>query len=257
MGLATVERITKQVDPLARERAAIAQSYQQAQLIQGASEAEQNLAVDIRRHDAWARENFPELNDPTGKALLDLRETNPERLALIAANYQQNKQARANLEALRTNRRAAQEQVAAHQRAQNFANFDKAFNAWVDSAHPQFARGARRNELAAATKDYLKNDLGLSDNEINYHYHQTGLLRTPASQKLLANSAVLKLMNARAREIASKRVHAHQPLPPGAHRPSNSGALEDVRALERELETASGNAAVKLATRLTQARRRI
>jgi hypothetical protein len=62
----------QQVDPLARERAAIAQSYQQAQLIQGASEAEQNLAVDIRRHDAWARENFPELNDPTGKALLDL-----------------------------------------------------------------------------------------------------------------------------------------------------------------------------------------
>jgi hypothetical protein len=60
----------------------------------------------------------------------------------------------------------------------------------------------------------------------------------------------------RAKNVASKRVHAHQPQAPGVYRPAGSAALDDVRALERQLGDArSDREALRLATRLTQARR--
>jgi hypothetical protein len=219
------------------------------------SEAEAALHVDIKRHDDFARANFPELADPTGKALLDLKQTNPERLALISAHYQQNKQARAHLQALSTNRVNAQAQIAQRQREQQFQANDNAFNQWLSKAHPNYSKGARRNELTAAVKSYLRDDLGMDDKTIEYHYKQTGLLRTPQAQAMLANGAMWKLSQQAAKRIAEKRVHAPPVQRPGAFRPHGADAEDSVRSLQQQLEGAVGERALRLSVKLQKARR--
>lgn len=249
------ESARQQVDPLAAERAAVARAYQEAAAIQHMSEAEASLHLNIKNHDAWARQNFPELNDSSGRALLELRETNPQRLALIAENYQRNKQARTQLQALQTNRVAAQSQIAQRQREQIFERADSEFNVWLKATHPAYASGARRSELQRTVAKYLKEEVGLSDAQIQHGYRVSGELRGLAQQKTLADAAMWRIAQQNARNVRSKAVHAPPVQRPGIARPSGADAEDSIRSLQRELEGATGERALRLATKLTQLRR--
>jgi len=128
----------RQPDIASQREAAAARAYQHAAAIQQMSGEEAAMAVDIARHDQWARANFPELNDPTGRAPLELRDTNPERLAVITRNYEVNRDARARLEALSKS-----------ETKRPFKRADAEFESWMAQAHPQYAKGASRKELSA------------------------------------------------------------------------------------------------------------
>jgi len=158
-------------------------------------------------------------------------------------------------ETIRSAQANAQAQIVQRQREQQFQANDEAFNQWLSKAHPNYAKGARRAELQQAVKSYLRDDLGLSDKDVEYHYKQTGLLRTPQAQAMLANGAMFKMMKANAKNIASKRAAAPPVQRPGVYRPAGADAEDTVRSLQQQLENATGERALRISVKLQQARR--
>jgi hypothetical protein len=141
--------------------------------------------------------------------------------------------------------------VAAGQREQ-WAKAERGkFMDQLQTDYPELKEGtAAYKELNAATAQVLKSDPALQQDYDNY-----GASRSAMGLRLITDRARLNLIQQKARSVASKRVHGPQPQVPGIYRPSNSGALEDVATLQRQLENATGQSALKLATKLTKARR--
>src|SRR5262249_51900541 len=148
---------------------------------------------------------------------------------------------------LSINRQAAQAQIQQRQRDELFARADSDFNSWLSRQHPNFAKGPRRSELQRAVKDYLTNDLGMSAAQIDHHYRVTGVLRDLGAQKVLADAALFRIAKQNALNIASKRVQAPPVQRPGVSRPFGAEAEESVRALEKQLDSAQGQAALRIA----------
>jgi len=212
------------------------------------------LYTDIQRHEQQVYKLFPEAT--SYEKFEETRKSNPARIEALRQEKLRSDAAKQQLQALTTNRQAAQQQIASLQREQEFQAHDNSFNAWLAASHPNFSKGAPRAQLTEAVKDYLRTDLGLTDQEIKMHYSQTGLLRSASAQKAICNGALWKMSQARAREVASKRALPPVGQRPGVYRPAGSAALEDVAALTKALENAHGERdALRIATKLSRARR--
>jgi len=223
------------------ERRALAAERQAVAQLQQMGEQEAVLFADIRRHDAAALQAFPELQWGPDQ-LAQLAQTNPQRFAQISSEYQKNQQARQQLAALTTNRQRAQGQIAQHhqaeataQRERAFAQHDADFESWLANNYPNYSKGARRNELTAAVKSYLKDGLKMSDQQIRHHYDVTGVLRESAAQKVLADAAMWRIAQANAKNIASRRGPVHQPQVPGVHRPAGSDYEAEIQSVRKQL----------------------
>jgi len=94
---------------------------------------------------------------------------------------------------------------------------------------------------------------------MNYLWNGGALvdLRDARAQTILAKAAAYDSAVAQLKAIGSKHAPVPAVLRPGVHRPAGSGDADEVRRLERQLETATGNQSLKIATRLTQAKRRL
>jgi hypothetical protein len=57
------------------------------------------------------------------------------------------------------------------------------------------------------------------------------------------------------RDLNSKRAPVPQVQRPGVHRPAGAFAMDQIADLERQLDNATGNQSLKLATKLHQLRR--
>jgi len=170
-------------------------------------------------------------------------------------------QLRQELAQAQTLRQAHQVQAAhAHQaqRAQWGKYQDQVYSANLAHHLPHFASPEGRKQLQTSARN-LGRSVGLSDAQMNYLWNGGALvdLRDARAQTILAKAAAYDSAVAQLKAIGSK----HAPLPavlrPGVHRPAGSGDADEVRRLERQLETATGNQSLKIATRLTQAKRRL
>jgi hypothetical protein len=211
------------------------------------------LWTDISRHEAEVYRAYPEASN--FEAFEKSRRDNPARIEALLQERQRSDAARQQLAALSTNRQNAQARVAQGQREQIFNQHDAEFNKWLGATHPNYSKGARRNELTQAVKSYLREDLEMDDRAIEFHYKTSGQLRSLAAQKALAQGAMFKLMQASAKNLANKRVPPPPVQRPGTYRPTGADAEDSVRALERQLESATGERALRIATKLTQAKR--
>jgi hypothetical protein len=140
-------------------------------------------------------------------------------------------------------------QAQAAQAAKFSEHADNEFNAWLAREHPQYASSRARQELMEVAKEVVSPAIAES-------YKRGGEARSLEGQKLIAESAMWRLAQKRAREIPNKRVHPLPPVSPGAYRPANAGIEADIAALERQIEKApTAQKQLQLARQLTQARR--
>jgi hypothetical protein len=127
-------------------QAATAQAYQVANSIAQMTSQEAALYTDIQRHEQQVYKLFPEAT--SFEKFEETRKSNPARIEALLQEKQRSDAAKQQLQALTTNRQAAQQQIAERQREQTFAANDAAFNQWLQKAHPNFSKGhAARNSL--------------------------------------------------------------------------------------------------------------
>jgi hypothetical protein len=242
--------------------AAAAQAQQEAAALQQVRQMSLNeaeLAARIQRHDEWAARNFPELYN--AEALQQMAHTNPARLQQMQAEFQKNNAARAQLAKHQQERQLREYAIGQHQAQQATAQRaawneqqDSAFQNVLASRHPQFATREGQTKLQSLAREYLEKDLGLTKAQIDAEW-RGGALRSAAAQLMLADAAVLKAGRESMRDLNSKRAPVPEVQRPGVHRPAGAGALDRIADLERQLDNATGNQSVKIATKLYQARR--
>jgi hypothetical protein len=99
---------------------------------------------------------------------------------------------------------------------------------------------------------------GVPEDKVNQLW-RSGALRAVETQMILARAGAWELMQerqAKAREgMADKRAPIPPVQRPGVARPHGADAEADIHTLERQVANLSGNAQLRAATRLTQARR--
>jgi hypothetical protein len=242
--------------------AAAAQAQQQAAALQEVRQMSLNeaeLAARIQRHDEWAARNFPELYNE--EALQQVAHTNPARLQQMQAEFQKNNAARAQLAKHQEDRQLREHVLGQHfaqqataQRAAWNEQQDSAFQNALASRHPQFASDTGRAKLQRLAREYLQKDLGLTPQQIDAEWSR-GALRSAGAQMMLADAVAHKAGKASMLELNSKRAQIPQVQRPGVHRPAGANALDQIADLQRQLDNATGNQSLRIATKLTQARR--
>src|SRR5262249_42880567 len=147
----------------------------------------------------------------------------------------------------------AAQQARQQQVAQWGAAQDSSAESSIKKEMPEFSSDAAWKQLQQATRRALRESTGLSDQQLSAAWHQ-GYWRSEPEQRMLARLGRDQL----ARE-GMKNLNAHtRPIPPVssyASRPRGAGDMDQVRSIERELDGATGQRALKLAQQLTQARR--
>ena len=157
-----------------------------------------------------------------------------------------------------TEQRVAREnQLATHHNALT-QHVYKQFSAQQDElfarAAPEMADSGKAHELRTATQKMLR-DVGFADDEVQDAWKgKTGVpLRDHRVQLLLRDAAMWRQAQARANQVT------RAPIPPvqrpGTFRPRGAGNEEQVSSVRRQLETATGDRAVRLATKLYQLQR--
>jgi len=98
-------------------------------------------------------------------------------------------------------------------------------------------------------------DVGFSDDEVTAAWAgKTGVpLRDYRVQMLLADGARWRMAQAKANQVTKAPIP--EVLRPGTFRPRGAGNEEQISRIQRELEGAKGDRALRLATRLHQLRR--
>jgi hypothetical protein len=247
----------QQADPVAIERAQLERERQAVRQFQTLTVQEARHAVEINNGVEFYRANqFPALNDQA--AINEMAAHDPQRFQLwrdTLEALQAHQNQLATLQAQKIPYIQRQEAQANAQRDRAFAQHDEVFNKWLAVSYPNYKSGSRRAELTQAVKSYLRDDLKMTDAQIQHHYKVTGVLRDSAAQRLLADAAMWKMAQANAKNVAEKRIHAPPVQRPGVFRPHGADAEESVRGLQRELESATGERALRLAVKLTKAKR--
>jgi hypothetical protein len=173
-----------------------------------------------------------------------------QRQAALAQEFQRHYEARVTREAQIAHYQTKQTEAAvANYNKQN----DDRFQAWFKAEYP-------KENLADVSK-YTRQALlraGVDDRRISELW-QSGALRGVETQIVLAKAGMHDLQQARqqqkSKDLASKRVPPVAPHSPGVARVRGSDDEAQISRLERELENASGNQAIKLSVRLTKAKR--
>jgi hypothetical protein len=231
-------------------------------------EAKRQGVAGVQSWIAWQQKNFPELsqmaNMPPGmreQAMRHLAATNPARLQQlgqafmqlekgIAANEQRYAEV-AQQQAMIQQQRDAQEQ-------QHIAAEYKRFSDYHDQVFAQHAPEMRNDKTARELRDAVKSSLkslGFSDAELQEAWggHSGLPLRDHRVQLALRKIALWDQAQARAKEVTKAPIPPVQR--PGTARPRGSQEEADVRSLERALDNAKGDQAIRLAAKLTRARR--
>jgi len=237
------------------QRAAIAQAQQEAAAlneIKRMSLNEAELAARIQRHEQEVFQRYPEVLD--WNAWEHTQRTNPARAAEIQRAGAQSKVAVAQFAKMQEDRQLREHVVAQYQtqqataqRAAWAAAEDVKFNQWMSEAHPEIkAKG--RAELEAAAREMLTDDIRAS-------YNEYGEARSFSAQKLIAEAAMWRVAQAKAKDfVKHKAVPSTQA--PGVYAPRGAADMDRVADLQRELENAPNQRqALRIAQRLTQAKR--
>ena len=243
-----------QQEQQAREAQATEQRRQQ-ELVQGfqqVSHAEAQLAQEVNRWDAWAHQ-FPEMRD---QASFDLMvRTSPERHQQFQEARQQRDAAAQRLNELRLVRTAAQQNIAAvrqQQLDQWSRGEDQRFWGVLEKKYPALAKDPAK--LHRATSDYLKRTTGLSEQQITAAW-KAGKWRSAGEQVILLDAVVSDMARNGRKELAAHRALLPPVQRPGTYRPAGADAESDIGALERRMQNAKPREQIRLAARLTAAKR--
>jgi hypothetical protein len=254
----------RQVDPVERQRRALQWEHQAVSDIRKLSVAEMHTITEWNRLQAQMQ-TIPEF---ANQALLNETYTkDPARYAQltkvaqeVAAHGQALAQRLHQQQEVRVTRENQLAQAYETQRRQVRAEYakkeDDAFHAALAREMPQFASKAARDELNKNARALMKR-AGLDDQQIALHWTH-GLpidLRQHQVQMVLAKAAAWDAAQAKMGDIANKRASIPPVQRPGVARPRGAGADADIAGLERQVANLSGNAQLRAATRLTQARR--
>jgi hypothetical protein len=242
--------------------AAAARAQQEAAALQQVRQMSLNeaeLAARIQRHEQQSLQKYPEALN--WEAWERTRQTNPARAAEIEREATNNRNAVAQLAKMQQERQLREYALGQHQ-AQQAAVQREAWNTQQDEAyqrevakrHPQFTSDEGRTKLQRFAREYLEKDLGLTKAQIDAEW-KGGALRSAAAQLMLADAAVLKAGKESMLDLNSRRAPVPPVQRPGTYRPAGAGALDRIADLERQLDNATGNQSVKIATKLFQARR--
>jgi hypothetical protein len=190
-----------------------------------------------------------------------MAETNPARLQQLQQEHARNNAARAQLAKHQQDRQLREHVLGQHfaqqataQRAAWNEQQDAAYQREVAKRHPQFTSDEGRTKLQRLAREYLEKDLGLTKAQIDAEW-RGGALRSAAAQLMLADAAVLKGGKASMLDLNSKRAPVPQVQRPGVFRPRGADMGDRIADLERQLDNSTGNQSVKIATKLTQAKR--
>jgi hypothetical protein len=242
--------------------AAAARAQQEAAALQQVRQMSLNeaeLAARIQRHEQQSLQKYPEAMN--WEAWEHTRQTNPARAAEIEREATNNRNAVAHLAKMQQDRQLREYAISQHQ-AQQVAVQRDAWNTQQDDAftreiakrHPQFATGEGRTKLQRLAREYLEKDMGLTKQQIDAEW-QRGVLRGYGAQVMLADAVAHKMAQESLLDLNSKRAPVPPVQRPGTFRPAGAGALDRIADLERQLDNATGQQSVKIATKLTQARR--
>jgi len=250
-----------QPDALAQERAALQAERQATAQVRQWSEAERKLAENVQAWDRWANQ-FPEMRD--NDAFDQMVRSNPERAQQFMNARQQRDAAELRFRELQQVRAAGEMQIAARaalsaqQQVSTWAKQqDDIFQRELASRHPNYPKGPGLTKLQTAAKEYMLNDMGLSQAEIDRQW-KGGALRSAAAQIALADAVAWKLARegVSPRVLASHRAAVPPVQVPGVSRPRGADAEADVAALQRELDNApTQRQQLAIARKLTQAKR--
>jgi hypothetical protein len=256
------EETARSQQALAAHTAAATRAQQEAAALQQVRQMSLNeaeLAARIQRHEQQSLQKYPEALN--WEAYEHTRQTNPARAAEIEREATNNRNAVAQLAKMQQDRQFReyaisqhQAQVATAQRDAWNQQQDAAFQNALASRHPQFSSDTGRTKLQRLAREYLQKDLGLTPQQIDAEWSR-GALRGAGAQMMLADAVAHRAAKESLRDLNSRRAQVPEVQRPGVHRPAGAGALDQIHAIERQLENATGNQSLKLATKLHQLRR--
>jgi hypothetical protein len=233
-----------------RERAQVVEQQRRLavqQYWQNLSNAEREAAQEAQDIRDWLPAAYAqdELRNPTLIA-------DPQRRGWLATAVDKHNALLGQLQQSQQIRNAAvvqANQAQAARAAQFGKQADDQFNDWLAREHPQYASGRARQELMEVAKSVVSPAIAES-------YKRGGEARSLEGQKLIAESAMWRLAQKRAREIPNKRAPVPPVQRPGVYRPAGADAEADVGRLQRELDNApTQRAQLAIARKLTQAKR--
>jgi hypothetical protein len=242
----------------AQAAAAAAEAQRQARVlneVRNMSLSEAELTAQIQRHDAWATRNFPELND--ANALHHIAQTNPARLQQLQNEHAKSNAARAQLIQIQQGRQVRENAIAQYRVAERQVwneQQDAAFQRALANRHPQFASKEGQTKLQRLAREYLEKDMGLTKQQIDAEW-KGGALRSASAQLMLADAVAHKAGKESMRDLNSRRAPVPPVQRPGVYQPRGAADMDRIRDLERQLDNASGNQSLRIATKLHQARR--
>jgi hypothetical protein len=240
-------------------QAQLAQASQAYAVAAQATDAERHAAAQIEAWTSTFRRQFPEAENPN--AMEELRTRDPGRFQAMqaaASKAAQNIDGWMRRGASATAVRQANERVIALQHhAFTRAEWHK-FKDAEDAKFSQFAPELRNPAQAHAMRDGVRkmlNEVGFGDKELAEAWDgRAGFsVRDHRAQRLLRDAFLWRQAQAKAKQITKAPVPPVQR--PGTFRPPGAGNEDQIRSLERELGTATGAKAVRLATRLLQLKR--
>jgi len=262
---ADLERITQQQarppqppqpDPGQIERARLDAQQRQVQAQaywNQLAESEREAATEMVEIQNWLPSAYTqqELRNP---ALIQ----DPARRGWLATAVDKYNGLQQGLQNAHTVRAAAQTQAAAvreHQIAQWGAAQDTSAEASIKQEMPEFNSDAAWKRLQQATRRALRESTGLSDQDLSAHWN-AGRWRSVPEQKMLARLGRDQLAREGMKSLNAKRAYV-PPVAPGNYQPARgAGDVDLVANPERQLADAPNqNAALKIAAKLTQAKR--
>ena len=251
----------QQPDPAQIERQRLEWEKRVTAELKQLSTGEMNAYVALNNlHAQWSA--IPEVKDRN--ALNETYARNPQRYQQLQAaqreyqqrtatlnqEFQRHYQARTTREAQIAHAQTRETEAAVA--AYNKENDDR-FNGWFAKTFPK----ENLSEVSKYTRQAMLN-AGVPDARINELW-RSGALRGLETQQILAKAGLYEMQQARLQERRNELNSKKAPLPevqrPGVARPRGSDSDADINRLEKQLEGASGDRAVKLAARLTRAKR--
>jgi hypothetical protein len=249
----------QQSDPLASERQQLAVARDSYLRASQGSAAEEQAAHQIKVWNAALLKQFPEASNQA--AIAELARTNPARAQQLAAAAKKTSDAVSGWmqrgAAATAHRETGERELAALQQAHTrvaWHQYREAHDALAHQRIPELSDPAKASVMRSATRQMLR-DVGFQEGEVSSAWNGEGglSLRDGRVQQVIADAVRWRQAQAK------KNLVMKAPVPPvqkpGVYRAAGSGDFETVQRLQKQLETASGNAAVKLATKLHQARR--
>jgi hypothetical protein len=257
---AATEQPQPQADPVAQERAKLAAAQQCYEIAAAATEEEQKASAAIRYFQSVFAQKYPEAQNQA--AIEETKQRNPARYNAMQADWQQAArgidQWMRHGAAATQQRQAVENAFAQHQQALIRAawhSYKDQQDAIAAKYIPELADATKTAPLRQATREMLR-ERGFRDDELAHVWDGHGgvSIRDGRVQAVIADAARWRMAQA-----AAKNRNAYKELPlvqrPGTARPRGAGDLETVQRLERDLANASGDKAVRIAAKLTAARR--